>query len=653
MLRALVLLLLLPWAAFAATGEAHVTPVAETRLISAENAVAPDAGTLSAAVDMNLAGGWKTYWRSPGEVGLPPRLDWSRSENVAGAQILWPAPTRFTAFGIENFGYEGRLVLPVRIALERPGEAARLRLDANFLVCAEICVPEEMTLALDLPAGLASADPASAALIAAAAAAVPEEGGRAQAHMDEDALTVRIEAPRTLAAPDVFPVAGRTAFAAPEIAAEGATVTARFPLTSDPEEGPVEIVVTDGDAGWRMDAAPLAVAPSMPRRAAGLGWVLILAFAGGAVLNLMPCVLPVLGIKLAHAASAAGGSPARVRAGFLASGLGALAFVVVLGGVAWAARAAGLAVGWGMQFQSPVFLAALVAILALFASNLAGLWELRLPPALSTFLSRGHGGLAGDFATGAFAAILATPCSAPFLGTAVAFALASGGPVILAVFGALGVGLALPYLLVAAFPGAVRLLPRPGRWMLALKGVLALLLAGTALWLLWVLSGVAGQTAAALVAFLALAAALAPALRRLAPAALPLALAALLVPLAVDRPAGAAPEADALWVPFDRGDVMARAVRGEVVLVDVTADWCLTCKVNEAAVLDGAAFLDEVTPMRADWTRPDPAILDYLIENGRYGIPFNAVYGPAAPEGIVLPEILTTRAVEDAIEAAR
>ncbi|MGR3540172.1 MAG: protein-disulfide reductase DsbD family protein [Hasllibacter sp.] len=653
MLRLLAFLLLVPSAALAAQGEAHVSPVAQTRLIASENAVAPGAGTLSAAIDMRLEDGWKTYWRSPGEVGLPPRLDWSASENVLDARILWPAPTRFTAFGIENFGYEDEMVLPVRVVLERPGEAARLRLTGSFLVCADVCVPEDVSLALDLPAGTMSADAEAAARIAEAAARVPDEGGTAEAHMDADALSLRITAPRPLRAPDLFPVSGQTAFARPEIAVDGATVTARFPLTSAPEGGPVEVVLTDGDDAWRMDAAPLAAAPEMPRAGTSLGWTLLLAFAGGLILNLMPCVLPVLGIKLAGAMGAAGRSAGRVRAGFLASGLGAFAFVLALGGAAWAARAAGLSVGWGMQFQSPVFLAALVTILALFASNMAGLWQIPLPARLATPLARGREGLAGDFTTGVFAAVLATPCSAPFLGTAVAVALASEGPVILAVFAALGAGLALPYLAVAAFPGAVRALPRPGRWMLALKAVLAALLAGTALWLLWVLAGVAGQTVAAAVAILAAAAALAPALGRAAPAALPLALAALLVPLAVDRPAGAMPQADAAWVPFDRAGIDARVAAGEVVLVDVTADWCLTCKVNKAAVLDGADFLEEVTPMRADWTRPDPAILDYLIGNGRYGIPFNAVYGPGAPGGIPLPEILTTGAVERAIAAAR
>ena len=654
MLRTIAFLLLAPVAALAAQGEAHLSPVAETRLIASENAVAPGAGTLSVAVDMTLAEGWKTYWRSPGEVGLPPRLDWSASDNVAEARVIWPAPTRFTAFGIENFGYEDSLVLPIQIVLERPGEAASLRLAANFLVCADVCVPEEMTLALDLPAASMSADADAAARIAAAAARVPAEGGTAGAYVGPDALTLRVEAPRPLRAPDLFPISGATAFARPEIAVDGAVAVARFPLRSDWEGGPVEVVLTDGDDAWRMDAEPLPAPPAMPRGQASLAWVLLLAFAGGAVLNLMPCVLPVLAIKLASAVSATGRPAARTRLGFLAAAAGAMAFVLALGGLAWAARAAGLAVGWGMQFQSPVFLAAVVTILAAFAANLAGLWEFTLPSGVATPLARARSGLTGDFATGAFAALLATPCSAPFLGTAVAFALASGGPVILAVFAALGLGLALPYLAVAAFPSAIRALPRPGPWMRGLRAVLAALLAATALWLLWVLAGVAGWPAAGLVALLAALAALAPAFgRRLAPAALALALGALLAPLALDRPAAAAPRAEGPWVPFDQEGLASRVAEGETVLVDVTADWCLTCLVNKAAVLDDASFAGEVTLMRADWTRPDPAILDYLAANGRYGIPFNAVYGPSAPGGIVLPEILTTGAVERAIAAAR
>ena len=385
-----------------------------------------------------------------------------------------------------------------------------------------------------------------------------------------------------------------------------------------------------------------------------------MALLGGLILNVMPCVLPVLGIKLAGAIRAGGAAPGRVRAGFLASAAGVMAFVWTLAALVLAAKAAGLAVGWGVQFQNPVFLAAMVAVTALFAANLAGAFEIALPQGFATPLARGRAGLAGDFATGAFAAVLATPCSAPFLGTAVAFALAGGAPEVALVFTMLGLGLAAPYLAVAARPSLVARLPRPGRWMLWVRAALALMLLATALWLAWVLSSVAGLRAALAVGALVAAAALVASLRgRIGPSAWPaaaaIALAALVAPALL--PPRAEASSDAAWAAFDRAAIAERVAEDRVVFVDVTADWCLTCQANKRVVLERGAVAralasEAVVPMRADWTRPDEAIRRYLEENGRYGIPFYAAYGPGRPDGVVLPEVLTPRLVLDALAEA-
>ena len=310
-----------------------------------------------------------------------------------------------------------------------------------------------------------------------------------------------------------------------------------------------------------------------------------------------------------------------------------------------------------MQFQNPVFLAAVVVLVALFASSLAGTWEAALPQRWTTAMAQGRAGLWGDFMAGAFAALLATPCSAPFLGTAVAFAFGSGTAATFAVFAMLGLGLALPYLIVAARPRLVALLPKPGRWMTNFKRTMAALLALAALWLLWVLSAATGWAGAVLVGLLAIAAALAPLLRRRAlPAVGAAAVLALLAPVVLPAPEARA-AARTGWQAFDRAGIDALVSDGNVVLVDVTADWCLTCKANKALVLDRdpvAARLsgEGVVPMQADWTRPDPEIGDYLGRHGRVGIPLNVVYGPGAPDGIALPELLTPGAVMEAMDRA-
>ncbi len=666
-LRILLLVLALPVAAMAASGPPVEGATATMRLLTAEDGVAPGAGALSAGIEVAMKPGWKTYWRSAGEVGLPPEIDWSGSQNVASAELLYPAPSRFTAFEIENFGYAGTVLFPVRVALADPGAPARLRAEVRLLVCAEICVPETAALSLDLPAG-GGVDGASADLIAAAADRVPVTAEAAgltlrAAHLSGEALTIEVAADPPLRAPDVFPEAGRAGFGAPDIRLTdgGRTLWARLPVTVPPspiEVTPIDLTIVDGARAATFPAPEAATPPAPPRPAVPLLGALAAAFLGGLVLNLMPCVLPVLTIKLAGAVAGAGQSAARVRTGFLASAAGVMAFALGLAGLVIAARAAGMSVGWGVQFQSPPFLAALVLVLALFAASLAGAWEATLPSSWQTALAQGRGGHAGDFAAGAFAAVLATPCSAPFLGTAVAVAFAAAAPVTLAIFGALGLGLAAPYLLVAARPGLVARLPRPGRWMLLVKALMAALLALTALWLLWVMARGAGLPAAVLTGALATAAALAPLLRRVAlPAALALGAGAILAPMLVPAPAARA-AATAGWEAFDAADIPAQVAAGRTVFVDVTADWCLTCKANKLAVLDrepvaGLLAAEGTVAMRADWTRPDPAIADYLGAHGRAGIPLNVVYGPGAPDGIALSELLTTRQVVDAIAAAR
>ena len=478
-----------------------------------------------------------------------------------------------------------------------------------------------------------------------------------------EVLTLEVEG-GPFAEPDVFPELGSAAFGPPEIrvSGDGRRLWASLPVLSPPrEDAALALTVTGGPAPVTL-SPDMAAAPVAPESPAGrtLASIAVVALLGGLILNVMPCVLPVLGIKLAGAIGAAGAAPGRVRAGFLASAAGVMAFMWALAALVLMAKAAGLAVGWGVQFQNPAFLAAMVAITGLFAANLAGAFEIALPQGLSTGLARGRAGLMGDFATGAFAAVLATPCSAPFLGTAVAFALARGAMEVAVVFSLLGLGLALPYLLVAARPSLVRRLPRPGRWMLAVRGALAAMLGATALWLAWVLANVAGVAAALCVGALVLAAMLATAWRgRLGFAAMGTAalavVAALAIPAVLPRAEAAAEPG---WAAFDAGAIDARVAEGQVVFVDVTADWCLTCQANKRLVLNRGAVADAlvgggVVPMRADWTRPDEAIRRFLEGHGRYGIPFNAVYGPGAPEGVVLPEVLTPGLVLDALAEAR
>ncbi|SFR46418.1 protein-disulfide reductase DsbD family protein [Litoreibacter janthinus] len=661
--------------AFAASSLAYQSDRMTARLITAENGVTPEAGTLSAALQIQLADGWKTYWQAPGAVGYPPELNWDASSNIASTELLFPAPTRFEAFDIENYGYAKEVTFPIRVDLDQAGGATVLNVSANVLVCAELCIPEMFNLSVTLLGGTGGIDGAAAAMIADAAAKVPgalaDAGLRDAQHWiatDQSELQVAVASDTRFGQDlQIFANMGSdAAFGAPTFSFgdDRKSLVASLPVLSFPASSEIfEITLTDGKRAATFQPGTLSdTAFTTSGGATALWSIALIALLGGLILNIMPCVLPVLAVKFASALKSSDQSAARIRAGFVVSALGVLVFMWSLAGVLLAIRTGGGQVGWGVQFQNPVFLGLMITLIAVFAANMAGLFEITLPQKLNTSIARmEHGsGLLGDFATGALAAVLATPCSAPFLGTAVTFALAGSGFEAMVIFTALGVGLAAPYLAVALRPSLVQALPKPGQWMIRVKWVMAALLAVTALWLGSVLLTVAGWAVVSGVFGFVVAAIVAlqiggKGVLRFAP--ITLVLAAILVPVAL-RPVPQAIVNAANWAVFDERAIAAAVADGEVVFVDVTAAWCLTCKANKASVLDrdpvaGLLSSDGVTAMRADWTQQNPDILAFLQRNGRFGIPFNIVYGPDAPSGIMLPEFLTKDAVLNALGAAR
>jgi suppressor for copper-sensitivity B len=656
------------------------------RLVSAVAAVGTES-ELRTGLEFELRPGWKTYWRTPGDAGFPVTVDWSGSTNIATAEIAWPAPHRFTLFGLDTFGYSETVLLPVTVRPQQPGQAVRLRAAVNFLVCEEICIPKLANLALDIPVGEAGPSE-QAQLIARYQARVPGDGALHGLHIDSLALggtaqkpTIEIaarSAPLPFDQPDVI-VEGPNGFSfgPPSIALAPGGGEAHFSLpvlvnagtdSADLSAAEVTLTLVDGQRGLE-HKMPLSAAgsgtatlASQPRDGIGLSIILI-ALLGGFVLNFMPCVLPVLSLKLLGLVGH-GGERTATRRGFLASSAGIVAAFMLLAAALIAVKQTGGAIGWGIQFQHSWFLTAMALVLVLFAANLWGWFELPLPAWIGRVGGADHGpGLTGQFFTGMFATLLATPCSAPFVGTAVTFAFSRGPAEILMIFAALGIGLALPYLLVAALPELARLLPRPGVWMIWLRRLLGLLLAGTAAWLMTVLAAQISGTALAItivgVALILLALALPGRLppKARAGGAAAGALIALLpafLPGAANGPAIAGHD---VWRPFEQAAIAGLVQEGKTVFVDVTADWCVTCIVNKQLVLDVGASADrlqqpEVVPMQADWTQPNDDIARYLASFGRYGIPFNVIYGPAAPNGVLLPELLSESAVLDAFARA-
>ena len=442
-------------------------------------------------------------------------------------------------------------------------------------------------------------------------------------------------------------------------------------------------------AGTAAHAKATAPAARRPVRLGSLAGMLLIAVLGGLILNAMPCVLPVVSLKVfGLVQSAAHGRREVVVRGALAIAAGILVSFAALAALAVAAAAAGGAVGWGVQFQRPGFVAFLAVVVTLFCLNLWGLFEIPLPRALGRL---GHvatrEGLAGHFLSGLFATLMATPCSAPFLGTAIGFGLAQPAPIVFAIFLATGTGLALPYLILAAAPGATRFFPRPGAWMETLRGIMGFLLGASAVWLLYVLAAQISPERLALFEVGLLLIALCTWLRHRAAAgraeahgtagghaAALASLVALLVIAggSVTLAASGAGPGDAAggarlaaqgrssgrigWVAFDRARAESLAAAGQLVFVDVTADWCFTCKVNERLILDtpevaGAFAAHHVLPMRADWTNRSDAIARFLADHGRYGIPFYLLYRPGR-QPVVFSELPTKTAILAAIDDA-
>ncbi|WP_254918184.1 protein-disulfide reductase DsbD family protein [Zobellella denitrificans] len=630
-----------------------------------------------ALLQVRLADDWKTYWRSPGEGGIAPRLDWQSSGNLLGLDWQWPLPERFTLLGVETQGYQHDVDFPLQLT---PADGTLpVRLDATLTLpsCTTICVLTDYHLQLDLDPDAVVADETLYHRYQQAVSRVPRPASLVQVRQlvwdkAQQQLAVSLHNPRGWQRPAVFvDELDNGIFSQPRLKVEGERLEARFRVGSwDPAldlDGQV-VVITATDEGLAEELAGQIEAGVLPPAAARapLPLVLLYALLGGLVLNIMPCVLPVLGLKL-NGLLLGHRSRADVRRPLLLSAAGILLSFWLLAAFMLALTWSGAQLGWGIQFQQPGFIGFMLLVTALFSLNLFGLFELRLPATMNTWLAtrpgHGHG---GHLLQGMFATLLATPCSAPFLGTAVAVALASSPLVLIAIFTGLGVGMALPWLLLALFPGFIRLLPRPGPWMLRVKWLFGLMLLATSLWLLSLLRPAIGSPASlALLVLLALLA-LGSLLRRHGARGLVFGLAGLLLLGAlggslalVTQSLWVSPVKDELaWQPLDPARIAQEVAAGRRVFVDITADWCITCQANKIGVLlrepvYGALQQEDMVLMRGDWTRPDGMITDYLRQHGRAGIPFNQVFGPGLPRGRELEVLLTTNQVMDALAEAR
>lgn len=661
--------------------------------ITLETAGVAPGQTVWAALTQNIRPHWHTYWINPGDSGIPTEIKWTLPDGWKADAITWPAPTRFPIGPLVNFGYADQvhLLVPLTVpATATPGQAVQLDAKVDWLVCEDICIPESADLSISIPvvANTTPVEPDAAPLFSRARASLPVPSPFPVTLSPGDkAHRLSLSAPGldrgkisdAFFFPHDYKVAASNEAQSLTVDSQGLSLSlvAGGPLSAGPVTGVLTFTEElDGQKlrhAFAVEAAIGAAAGPASGGAAQTGWAtaLLLALLGGAVLNLMPCVFPVLSMK---ALALMKHGPGHARQHGLAYTAGVLACFAVVAGALLALRAGGAAIGWGFQLQDPLVVAILAYVMLLLGLSLSGVFTLG-----GSVMGVGQGlagrdGLAGSFFTGVLATVVATPCTAPFMGTALGFAITQPWPVALSVFLALGLGMALPFLALSFSPGLLRRLPRPGLWMERVKQALAFPLYASAAWLVWVLSiqagpaalatvlagmvalsfaawvygqtrllGGRGRTLGSVLALLALGGAVAGATTA-APVAAPPAV------------AGAQATVGADHEPWSEARLAALLGQGKPVFVNFTAAWCVTCLVNERTSLSTDAVKQAlkdrgVTYLKGDWTNRDATIARVLESHGRSGVPLYLLYLPGQAQPVVLPQILTEGIVLDALSS--
>jgi thiol:disulfide interchange protein DsbD len=643
------------------------------------------------ALRQRIEAGWHTYWVNPGDAGLPTTIDWSLPKNFKAGPILWPRPERIAYGPVVDYGYENEVLLPVDIDVPSTvalGSNVVIAAHASWLVCADTCIPEDADLSISVPvAADIEPDPDWAERFASARAQLPLPNPfptTASVNAESVVLHIAMGNAEKLRDVSFYPidrdVIDNDAPQAPVAESAGLTLTLRRDMTK-PAPPALNGLLVFRDSATHGDTGPQAIVISSPIKPATTNdvgqlafvWALVLAAAGGLLLNLMPCVLPVLSIKAFSLAQHAQSAAREVRLQGIAYAAGVLASFAAIAALLLGMRSAGAEIGWGFQLQSPLFVAVMIYVLFAVGLNLSGVFSFgeRIAGAAGELSS--HTGYSGSFLTGALATLVATPCTAPFMAAALGYAITQPWYRSLLIFEAVGFGMALPYLTIAFSPRLRRFLPKPGSWMLGLKQFLAFPIYGTAVWLTFVLAKESGELPVTIVlsglVLIAFAAWLYEGVRHreqwwrgwgLAASALPLIAAVAILPVVgsdASLRANAATEdkVGIQWQPFSTSKIDELRAQGRPIFVDFTADWCITCKINERVVLESPAVVEafasnDVAALRADWTRQDAAITRVLEANARAGVPLYLFYPkPGAqgqrPEAIVLPQILSAATI--------
>ncbi len=623
-------------------------------------------------LEYKLQEGWKTYWKSPGDGGFPQSINWKQSKNVKSLDILWPTPKKFEILGIQSLGYENNVIFPLKIVLENSFDTTLIILDINFLVCKDICIPGIANLRLSLPPGSGKLTKHTYAL-EKALSKIPSQSSTLSFVNNVDSkifyndkffsFIINAEAKNTFKNPSVFlhteyglPVIDPKIF----LSADSKFLKAEFIfdinlLPNSNDNVSSQFLISDQSGSFIIDSI-IKEKNRSQYLDNSLLYIILIAFVGGLILNAMPCVLPVLSIKILSLLDHIE-KPLSIRKSFFITSFGIISSFLLLALIFIFLRYLGINIGWGMQFQQPIFLMIISIILVFFALNLFGFFEISLPNVINNklFIQPELNNNTGDFLKGFFATLMATPCSAPFVGSAITFAFTQSAIAMFFIFLFMGIGMSFPYLLVAAAPKALYFFPKPGKWMIYLKYLMGLLLLATLVWIGNILLNYFNLyfiSSALLILLLTLFLSYFFRFKKT------IFLISIIVFFSLTNFSffnSSSTIKDSDWLNFNLVSIQDLVKKNDIIFVDITADWCATCQYNKINVLNTNKTKEifsklKVVKVRGDWTKPNDKIYNFLKDNNKFGIPFNVFFSQQHPEGIILSELLTYNEIEGVLK---
>ncbi len=652
---------------FALSSEWAVGETSKLRLISpySQNS----SKNITIGLEYQMEPGWKTYWKSPGDGGFAQNISWENSPNISNIKILWPTPIEFQILGVASLGYKDNVTFPLEIEIENEFQDVNIDLHVNYLICKEVCIPGDVRIFLDIPAGEKKITDKYFDIEKALSKLPEKDFSRTYLKninanvLEGDNLStiqLQIESEKSFFNPEIFL---HTPFGLPIVqntisySANNKLIIAEFDYNKkliSEDSFPLEVVLKDANHNFEhLLSAQITKNISNSKMDTYIFYVLISLLAG-LILNVMPCVFPILSIKLMSVFTADQGT---ARVSFLTVALGIISSFLLLGVSFLILQYFNFSIAWGMQFQQPYFLIFITFIIFFFMMNMFGQFEINLPQNFSniTFIGLSNKSYLKDFFNGFFATLMATPCSAPFVGTAITAAFTQNYTTGISIFLFMGIGMATPYLLIALFPKLVNFLPKPGIWMIFVKYFLGLLLLATVVWL----SNILLSFFNFYFLFLSLFVLLVITYRRKIPLFKNTITITVLIflffsaPLQIFQQHSLSGE-EKNWASFFTVDIDHLVTQDKIIFLDITADWCATCQFNKINVLNSDNIVkqfkdNDVTLIRADWTKPNVKVNLFLEKYDRFGIPFNAFFSKKFPNGILLSELLSEKEIVNAI----